>query len=171
MSFLRQPLLAAVLLLILPPVGATTVKTGSPASQPAPHAYATRDQLRECMDTEDTLKLRFKRIEAAGDVHERLFNQVQAENDKLVELQAQLDHDSDTAIRAFNALIKEHNQHVKDLNQAAADSQPASTAYNEDMVAFNHQCSKLVYRVDDMEAVIKERKKAAAAAAASAPLN
>jgi hypothetical protein len=36
------------------------------------------------------------------------------------------------------------------------------------MAAFNHKCSQLVYRVDDMEAVMKERKKAAAAAA-SAP--
>jgi len=170
MPFPRFPLFAVVALLSLQPAGATTVKTGKPAaSQPPARAYATREQLRDCMDTEEALKTRFKAIEASNGVHEQLFNQVEAENDKLTALQAQLDHDSETSIRAFNAAIKEHNLHVKQLNQEAADSQPANTAYNDDMVAFNHKCAKLVYRVDDMEAVMKERKKAAAAA--SAPSN
>ena len=170
MSFLRLPLFAVVALLAALPAGATTVKTGKPAaSQPPARGYATRDQLVDCLDTEASLKTRFKAIEASNNVHEQLFNQVQAENDKLTELQAQLDHDSETAIRAFNAAIKEHNLHVKQLNQDAADSQPANSAYNDDMVAFNHKCAKLVYRVEDMEAVMKERRKAAAAA--SAPLN
>ncbi|MEO5685818.1 MAG: hypothetical protein ABIR54_00515 [Burkholderiaceae bacterium] len=172
MSFLRFPLFAVVALLIVQPARATTVKTGKPAAaQPSARPYATRDQLVDCLDTEAGLKTRFKAIEATNNGHEQLFNQVQAENDKLVELQAQLDHDSETSIRAFNGLIKEHNLHVKQLNQDAADSQPVSNAYNDDMVAFNHKCAKLVYRVDDMEAVMKERKKAAAAAAASVPLN
>jgi hypothetical protein len=170
MSFLRFLLFAVAALLVLQPASATTVKTGKPAaSQPTARTYATREQLRECMDAEDGLKARFKGIEAANNMHEQLFNQVQAESDKLTELQAQLDHDSDISVRAFNALIKEHNLHVKQLNQDATDSQPAGAAYNDDMVAFNHKCSKLVYRIDDMEAVMKDRKKAAAAA--SAPLN
>jgi len=171
MSILRLSPFVVAALLILPPAGATTVKTGKPAaSQPAPRSFATREQLRECMDTEDSLKVRFKSIEALDNAHEQLFNQVQAESDKLVELQAQLDRESETSIRAFNGLVKDHNLHVKQLNQDAADSQPARSAYNDDMVAFNHRCSKLVYRVDDMEAVMKERKKAAAApAAGSAP--
>ena len=94
----------------------------------------------------------------------------EAENAKLLELQAQLDHDSDTAVNAFNAVVKDHNLHVKQLNQDAAESQPVSNAYNADMLAYNRKCSPLVYRVDDLDAVLKERKKAAAqAAAASAP--
>ena len=97
-----------------------------------------------------------------------MFDQVEAENTKLRDLQAQLDHDSDTSVNAFNALVREHNLHVKALNQDAADSRPVSDAYNDDMVAFNHKCSQLVYRIDDMEAVMKERKKAAAAAASAA---
>ena len=89
-----------------------------------------------------------------------------ATRDQLRELQSQLDHDSDTSVGAFNALVKDHNQHVRLLNQDAADSRPVNDAYNDDMGAFNRKCSQLVYRVDDMEAVVKERKKAAAAASA-----
>lgn len=163
--------LALVATLALASAGATTVKTGKPAaSQPPAQAWATRDQLRECMDTEAALKERFRTIDASNAAHEKMFDQVEAERLRLQALQEQLDRDSNTSLDAFNALVKEHNQHVKALNQDAAESRPASDAYNADMVAFNHRCSGLRYRVDDMEAVVKERKKAAAAAAASAPL-
>jgi hypothetical protein len=171
MSLLRIPAIVLATLLIPGLAGATTVKTGKPAaSQPAAHVFATRDQLRECLDIEAGLKARFGAIEASNNAHEQMFNQVEAENAKLLELQAQLDHDSDTAVNAFNAVVKDHNLHVKQLNQDAAESQPVSNAYNADMLAYNRKCSPLVYRVDDLDAVLKERKKAAAqAAAASAP--
>jgi hypothetical protein len=172
MSLLRPPLLVLAVLLIAGSAQATTVKTGKPAASQAPaRAWATRDQLRECMDIEAGLKTRFKAIEVSNAAHEKMFDQAEAENTTLRELQSQLDRDSDTSIGAFNALVKDHNLHVKALNQDAADSRPVNDAYNDDMMAFNHKCSQLVYRVDDMEAVMKERKKAAAAAAASAPLN
>ncbi len=168
MPALRIPLLVFAMLLIAGSAGATAVKTGksdrAAASQPSAHAWATRDQLRECLDIEAGLKTRFKAIEASNAAHEKMFDQVEAENTRLRELQSQLDHDSDLSVGAFNALVKDHNQHVKVLNQDAADSRPVNDAYNDDMAAFNRQCSQLVYRVDDMEAVAKERKKAAASA-------
>jgi hypothetical protein len=171
MHRLRPLPVVLVSLLLAAPAGATTVKTGKPAAaQPPARAWATRDQLRECMDIEDGLKTRFRAIEATNAAHEKMFDQVEAENARLRDLQAQLDHDSDVAIGAFNALVKEHNEHVKALNQDAAESRPVNDAYNDDMVAFNHRCSALVYRVDDMEAVVKERRKAAAAAAAASGL-
>ena len=169
MHFLRPLFPVLATLLITGSAHATTVKTGKPAaSQPPARAWATRDQLRECMEIEDGLKARFRVIEARSAAHEKMFDQVEAENTKLRDLQAQLDHDSDVSVAAFNALVKEHNVHVKALNQDAADTRPASESYNDDMVAFNHRCSALVYRVDDMEVVMRERKKAAAAAAAAA---
>ncbi len=168
MPILRHSLFVLVSLAACAAAGATTVKTGKPAaSQPAARAWATRDQLRDCLDTEAALKERFKGIEAAVDAHERLFDQVEAERNKLTELQGQLDHDSEVSVRAFNALVQEHNQHVKQLNQDAADSRPASEAYNADMSAYNHRCASLVYRVEDMDAVMRERRKAAAAQAAA----
>jgi len=169
MPILRQSLFVLASLAACAAAGATTVKTGKPAaSQPAAHAWATRDQLRDCLDTEAALKERFKAVEAAADAHERLFDQVEAERGKLTALQAQLDHDSEVSVRGFNALVQEHNQHVKELNQDAADSRPASEAYNADMTAYNHRCASLVYRVEDMDAVMRERRKAAAAQAAAA---
>jgi hypothetical protein len=169
MTALRTASLALAVTSALAAAHATTVRTGKPAaSQAAAQAWATRDQLRDCLATEAAMKERFRSIDAASAAHEQLFDRVEAERTRLEALQAQLDHDSDTSLQAFNALVKEHNQHVRELNQDAADTRPAADAYNADMVAFNHRCSGLRYRVDDMEAVMAERRKAAAVAA-SAP--
>ena len=159
----RTLAIAAAAMLVVGAAGATTLSTGKPAD-PSGSAtdLATRDQLRDCMTTEASLKQRFEALQATNAAHEKLAAQVEAESDRLAELQARLDHDSPTAIKAFNGLVAEHNRHVAALNKDAQDSDPASHAYNQDMSAFNHRCSKLHYSVDDMEAVMAERKKAAA---------
>lgn len=147
---------------------ATTLSTGKPADAATPPAgLATRQQLRDCMMTEASLKQRFEALQASGAAHEKMAAQVEAEGDRLAEMQARLDHDSSTEIKAFNSAVDEHNRHVAELNRDAHDTDPASHAYNEDMSAFNHRCSKLRYSVDDMDAVMTERRKAAAAAAAA----
>ena len=147
--------------------GATTLSTGKPAEAPAnASGLASRDQLRDCMMTEASLKQRYQALEASTAAHEKLAAQVEAESDRLGEVHAKLDHDSPTAVKAFNSLVDEHNRHVAELNKHARDSEPATHAYNDDMTAFNHRCSSLHYSVDDMDAVMTERQKAATAASA-----
>ncbi len=168
----RTSLLVLAATLAMGAADATTVKTGkAAASQPPARAWATRDQLRECLDAEAGLKERFGAIDAATTAHEKIFDEIEAENIRIETLQAQLDHESDSSIKAFNTLVKDHNLRVKQMNQDAATLRPVSDAYNADMAAFNHRCEGLAYRIDDMEAVTRERRKAAAqaAAAASAP--
>jgi hypothetical protein len=164
-----RPLVLVAATLAFGAAGATTLTTGKPApSQPNASGLASRDQLRDCMMTEAGLKQRFEALQVHSTAHEKFAAQVEAESDQIAELQAKLDHDSPTAIKAFNGLVDEHNRHVAELNKDARDNDPASHAYNEDMAAFNHRCSKLRYSVEDMDAVMSERKKAATAAASSA---
>ena len=172
MTLLRTSLIALAAMLCVARADATTVETGrAAASQPAATAWSTREQLRECLGTEAALKDRARVIDASNAAHEKMSDQVEAESERLQQLQAQLDDSSEKSVKAFNVLVKEHNLHVKALNQDAADSRPATDAYNADMVAFNHRCSGLRYRIEDMEVVMRERKKAAAqAATASAAL-
>jgi hypothetical protein len=150
---------------------ATTVRTGKPAAnQASAPAWATRDQLRACLEREAALKERLRAIEASNAAHEKMFDQTEAENTRLEALQSRLDHDSETSVKAFNALVKEHNLHVRQVNQDAEDSRPTADAYHRDIAAFNHECSGLRYRFEDMEAVTRERSKAAAQAAAASGL-
>jgi hypothetical protein len=170
MSSSRLPFLLILWLLLAASADATTVAVAKPAaSQPAARPWATRDQLRECLAQEDALKGRLRDIDAAHAAHDALFDRVEAENARLLEVQGQLDHDSTTAVHAFNLLVSDHNLHVKQMNQEAGDLQAVSGAYNDDMLAVNRKCSPLAYRVEDMDAVLKERKKAAAAASAATP--
>lgn len=131
-----------------------------PASQPVGRLYATRDQLRDCMDLEDALKARRKTLDAVSDAHEAQLTAIQAEDAKIVDVQGRLDHESETAITAFNLLVADHNAHVKEFNKEADDMRASSDAYNADALALNRKCSKMAYSVDDMNAVMKERRAA-----------
>ena len=147
---------------------AYTLSTSQPAaSGVAAAGLATRDQLRDCMMTEASLKQRYAVLEARSAEQDKMNAQIEAESNRLTDLQAQLDHDSTTAVKAFNKLVDEHNRHVKEFNQVGRDMDPASHAYNEDMAAFNRRCSAQHYSVEDMEAVMQERKKAEAANASA----
>ena len=167
MPALRAVSLALAATTLAASVHADTLATGKPVAPGAATALASRDQLRNCMTTEASLKKRYEALEATSAAQDKMSAQVDAESSRLTELQGQLDHDSPTAIKAFNNLVDEHNRHVKELNERARESDPASHAYNEDMLAFNRRCSSLRYSVDDMEAVMQERKKAEAGGASA----
>lgn len=168
MSALRVVSLALAASMLVASAHANTLSTGKPATPGAATTeLATRDQLRDCMMTEASLKQRLAALEATHAAQEKMGAQIEAESVRLTELQAQLDHDSPTAIKGFNNLVDEHNRHVNELNKQSRETDPASHAYNEDMVAFNRRCSSLRYSVDDMEAVMQERKKAEAAGASA----
>lgn len=161
MPLVRPALLA--LAAALPPA----VPAAAPKPAPAAPAFASRDQLRHCLAEEDELKARFDAIQARHADHERRLAALEAENDKIVEVQGQLDTTSDVAVNAFNLLVSEHNVHVKQVNEAAAASHAESDAYNAAILAHNRDCAHLVYRVDDLQAVTKERRAPAAAASAA----
>jgi hypothetical protein len=130
------------------------------AAKLAPRTFATRDQLRDCMNSEDELHERLRKLDAAHDAHERAIGEVQAENDKIVEIQAQLDHDSQTAVNAYNLLVTQHNVRTDELNKEAREMTVQGQAFNADSLALNKRCAALAFRVDDMDAVMKERKAA-----------
>ena len=161
-------LAAATLVACALPAAATTISTGKPAaSQPPARVYATRAQLRECLAEADALKQRFADISAASAAHDQLFDKVEKEGAALDQREAALDHDNELALQAFNADVKAHNEHVRQLNDQARQSQPVAGTYNADMADYNRRCTPLVYHVEDMDAVMKERAKAAAAASAA----
>ncbi len=158
MSTLRIPFLVVTCLL---PIAAAH------AAPPA-KAFGTREQLRQCLDLDDALKVRWHAIEAAMAEHNRKFDANEAEDAQLVEMKAKLDRSDKNAISAFNKAVQEHGQHIQQVNQEAADEEVIAKAYAADRAAADDRCAGLTYRPADIDAVSKERKKAAAVAAASA---
>ena len=153
-------LIACAALLAANATADAATATRPSASQPVGRLYATRDQLRECMDLEDALKARRKALDEADQAHEAQLTAIQAEDQKIVDVQAELDRGSSTAITAFNLLVSDHNAHVKTFNKEREQLQAATDTFNDDSLALNRKCSKMAYNVEDMDAVMKERRAA-----------
>jgi hypothetical protein len=172
MSLARPLVLALAAAALAPAALAAAARPASAAvaaraASAAPPAFASREQLRQCLADEDRLQARFAAIQARHAEHARRVAALEAENDRIVQAQAQLDTASEVAVNAFNLLVSEHNVHIKELNEDASAGHAEADAYNAAIQEHNRGCVHLVYRVDDLDAVTKERRAAAAAAAAS----
>jgi hypothetical protein len=159
MTRLRLPLFAAMLVLL----AATRVATA--AETAVPPAFASRDQLRHCLQADSGLKTRAAAIAASDKALAQLAGQVKAEAAQLRALRRKIDRegDGDTAVETFNALARKHNVHVRKLNKDTAAARPASQAYKLDKASYDQTCGAQVYRAEDMDAVTRERAKAASA--------
>ena len=139
---------------------------------PPAQAWATRDQLRECLDLDDGMKVRRRAVEAATADHNKRFDANEAEDARLAESKAKLDRNDKGAIQAFNKAVQEHQQHTHEINEQADAAEAMNKSYEADKLAMDDKCGNLTYRPADIDAVNKERKKApsvSAATAASAP--
>jgi hypothetical protein len=163
MSSLRIPVLTFAFLL-LPAAALVGVANPAKAAPAASGGFGTREQLRECLALDDALKARQHEIEAATVVHNQKFDANEAEGAKLVDMKAHLDRSDKAAILAFNQLVQEHNVHLQQVDQEAADADIATKAWTDDRAAASKKCA-LTYRPADLDAVTKERKKATAASA------
>ena len=154
-----HPVLVVICLLLAQAAVAATAKATVPGT------YATRDQLRGCLNLDDGLKARMHAMEAASVAHNRKFEANEAEGAKLVDMKARLDRTDKSSILAFNQAVQTLNQHRQEADDEAITADATSKAYAADQAAMDQKCGPLTYRPADMDAVMKERKKAAAASA------
>ncbi len=160
MSLLRIPFLLVACLTV----------AGAARAAPATKSFGTREQLRECSDLDDALKVRWQAIQAATAENNRKFAENDAEEARLVEMKAKLDRSDKNAILAFNKAVTEHTQHIQRANQDGDAAEASNKRYLADRAAADDQCASLTYRPADIDAVARERRKAAVqASAASAP--
>ena len=160
----RTLLIALVALLVTVSADAADQPAAPP---PSVGARATRDQLRECMNTEDGLKERERALQAANAENRKMGARLAAEGDQIRGTGSKTDETNPMSATAQDAMVKTHNLRVRQLNAAEAALVPASKAFVADVTAFQARCSGLTYLVEDMEAVAREREKATAQASAA----
>ena len=136
--------------------------SGNASAADAKTHYASRDQLRSCLDQQAVLKVRLRTLTAASDERTERAKRLEAEGLKLREMKTQVDRDNVAAITAFKALLTDYNANAAALNKEGADAMVATDAYNADSAALNDGCMALSYHSVDMDAVLKERRKAEA---------
>lgn len=156
---LRKMFVATALMLLAGAAGA--------ADTAKAHGYATRDQLRECMDLEAALKTRFHALEATNAANDATGDRLQGDGKKVRETLAKLDRNDAAAVAAFKQQVADYNANVVAWKAATADAQTANDAYTADSATVDQKCVALSYHPQDIDAVVKERKKAAAASAAT----
>ncbi|MBW8759307.1 MAG: hypothetical protein JF586_17025 [Burkholderiales bacterium] len=153
----RIPLLVVSSLLLAATAAAATA-AGKP---PKETAFATREQLRACLDLDDAMKTRRRDIEASAAEHNRKFDANDAEDARLVEMKTRLDRSDKDAILAFNQAVTAHAQHTRELNEEAEAQEAGVKAFEADKAAMDDRCGGLSYRPGDVDAVNRERRKAA----------
>lgn len=150
MSMLRIPLLIVPLLAL-----------AAAAHAAKPGAFGTRDQLRECLAGDDAMKARLHEMELATAAHNQRVEANDAEGARLADMKAAVDRSKKESIAAFNQAVQDHNAHIQEVNQEAADAEAKTRQYWTDKTDLEDKC-QLSWRPADVEAVNKERKKAAA---------
>ncbi len=129
-----------------------------------PHGYATRDQLRECMALQAALKLRYHGLEQANATNDATGASLEADGAKVHDMQGKLDRGDKAAVAAFRRAVDDYNERVLAWKKQTADAQDADAAYKMDSGVVDQKCVGLAYHPQDIDGVVKERKKAAAAA-------
>jgi hypothetical protein len=160
MSASRMMFVAAALALLAGAAAADATKA---------RTYATRDQLRECVDLQAALKTRFHAIAAANTANDTMGDSLAAEGTAVHETQARLDRSDAAAMTAFRQSVAAYNERVVAWKQATTDIETANEAYKVDSAAVDQKCVGLSYHPQDIDAVMKERRKAGAAASGAAP--
>ncbi|MDR7270758.1 putative RNase H-like nuclease (RuvC/YqgF family) [Pelomonas saccharophila] len=127
--------------------------------------YGSKEDLRQCMDGEDRIKLEQAALQKKADKRKAVMKQWQDEMRAHVALQATVDKSDEDAITAYNERMDALNARVEPLNREAVEFQASVDAFDARTQEFNKRCAGLVYRINDMRAIEKERLYAAKAKA------
>lgn len=142
--------------------------TSSHAQATSGPRYGSKEDLRQCMDGEDKLKLEQAALQKKGDKRKAALKQWQDEMRAHVALQKTLDTSDEDAVNAYNEKMDALNTRVEPLNREGVEFQAVIDAHEARTQEFNKRCAGMVYRINDMRAIEKERLYAAKAKAAAA---
>lgn len=130
------------------------------AAEPSPKSpkFATREEIRGCMNSEEELSVSLKRLDGYISENRLALARMQAEAAEIAENQRRLDTTDEKAVDAFNTKVSDHNKRVQEVNSQAESFKVKGEAHNADSLAHNKRCATLVYRIDDRNAILKERQ-------------
>lgn len=122
--------------------------------------FASREQLRACLDEEDAARARLNEFEGLLAENNASMLLIQTEAMALIDEQKRLDTTSEEQVNAFNKKSEDHNKYVKEANKRAEKLKADQDSFNAAMIEHNKKCATLVFKIADREAVLKERKAA-----------
>lgn len=133
----------------------TSQSVGEKSAQPK---FASREELRSCMEGEDDIKQRNAQLERSHTLHNAELKAMQDQSTAFYATEDKVDASDEKQVAAFNARVAELNQQVDALNQRGARLTEEVKLFRADMRAHNQRCAALVYKVIDKDAIVRERK-------------
>ncbi|HTE41210.1 MAG TPA: hypothetical protein VK629_10280 [Steroidobacteraceae bacterium] len=118
---------------------------------------ASRDLVRECIATDDSLYTRKMRIDENANADERALAEAQDASSRLNAMKGELNTADVAAVDAFNQKLNAQNVAAAELNGAIDAHAKEVDAYNRDVQAYNQKCASVKMRKHDRRQVIKER--------------
>lgn len=140
-------------------MAAAIVALPSPAAaqSAARPKLATREEIRACLDEEDSLKPQRAALDRQLKEHDAELKQHQDEMNALVAQQPEVDTRDRAAVDAFNARMDAMNARVQGINERGEEFNRDQARFNARVAAMNKRCAALVYSLRDRDAVLKER--------------
>ena len=116
-----------------------------------------RDELRRCMDIDETLAQRQADLDAEKRVNDREGASIARANASLAEDLRRLDPSNATAVAAHNARAADHNRRVEVHNQRVEEMNRAARAHNNTQANVQSSCGARTFYPRDRDAILWEQ--------------
>jgi len=119
-----------------------------------------RDELRECLDAGDSIKVRNEDLKGRSARINAVSDELKAEADAIKQESERLEGSS-SLLGGRDRLERRKHAYGQKLAGVKADAEkfrPESDALNKDVAAYNQRCSDISYSKEDREAIMKERE-------------
>jgi chromosome segregation ATPase len=129
-------------------------------AQAQPGRTVSRDELRVCMDTEDSIAKRKPGIESRMKEARAEIEALKPESTELEDERRRLEQDGWPSNRQdrFERKVRAHNAKSSAANDKLAAVQKDLTALNADVRGYNEKCVGVSFLPADKEAILKERE-------------
>jgi chromosome segregation ATPase len=129
-------------------------------AQAQPGRTVSRDELRVCMDTEDSIAQRKPGIETRMKEARAEIEALKPEQEELSAERQKLEQDGwpSRLQDRFERKVKAHNAKSAAANEKLAGVQKEMTALNADVKGYNEKCVGVSFLPSDKAAILKERE-------------
>ena len=128
-------------------------------AQTKPDKLLTRDELRACMNSDSEQAVRRKALDQRNEQNRAEAAAIRAEAEQMTAEQKRIEEDHGSMDR-FNRRVKTHNARVQVARATAESFRTDLESLNKALVAHNEECGGVSFRIEDKEAILKERESA-----------
>jgi hypothetical protein len=143
-----KPIILAIALLAAPVAFAQSVR-------PLSDFPLSREELRDCMDRDTSLRDRLDMLEQERVANDREGELIARVGNRLADELRSLDASNASAVAAYNAKSASHNRRVDAHNRRVAEANMRASMHNGDAANLTARCASRTYTLRDRDSVMR----------------